>query len=304
MGHVNLLRAVQTPNALYTQLESGKFDNNPQWLMGMPAGATQPTFAAIAQMEHSISAETTQLKTLLTECDEVWGVDLSGGNVTMFLAAAANLGTRQGAGVHQAFRGEENCCMYYSNISAQQGPTPAKASVTWAPVWKGTSAAPMVQLGAQDLPANGGTNEYFGLSRVKINGTAVPGITGWTLDMGIDRKKISTDGAIYPAFSYTDSIAPTIQFQMVDFSVWETFGNSGTAITSIELMLQRYAPNGMYYATNASQHIKITATRGIVLPGSVSGGPKNHAQHQLTVKLVAEDEDTPIIALAHSQAFP
>lgn len=302
MPTASVLRAVVTPGATYSQIENGSFENTAQKLIGIPAGGTQPLFAGATQYNQSFRGDVTQLASLLAECPTPWGKDLSAGNVDLYFLKTANLGTRASGSNHSRYRCVNNTCMYWTTITASQSQA-ARASVTWQPIWLGSSTPPVVSTGTAAAPSTMTANEYFGLSKVVINGSTVTGITGWTLNTGISREVIYTDGAIYPAFSYTNSVAPTIQFTLMDLSVWSTFADYGTTLTDITLYLQRYKPNATgYYAVDQSQHIAITAGDGLILNESVRGG-RNKADTQITVQLVAADSATDVLVSTTGQTI-
>jgi hypothetical protein len=295
---IGVLRAVVTPGATYSQLERGTFVNGPQMLMGTPAGGTQPLFAGVGQFSQQFKGETTQLSTLFTECPLPWGKKLMTGNTDLYLLATDNHGTRQSGSVHQRLRCANNCCMYWTSVSAQQGQV-ARASAMWAPIWLGPEATdPVVPAGSVDDPPGIVADEYFGLSKVVINGTVVDTINGWTLNTAMDREVVFTDGAIWPKYAFTIGVSPTFRFSLADASIWNTFGTNGTALTELIVYLQRYKPNSAgFYATNQSQHIKFTASSGIIMPDSLSGGPRSRAETQLAVHLVGEDASTDVLTV-------
>lgn len=294
MANAHVLRAVVTPSSTYSQIENGSFENTAQKLVGIAAGGVQPLFAGVSQYSQAFRGDVTQIGTLLTECPTPWGVDLSAGNVDLYFLQTANYGTRTSGSFHSRYRCTSNTCMYWTSITASQG-SAARATVMWQPVWLGSSTAPVVSTGTAAAPSTQTADEYYGLSKVVINGTTMAGITSWTLNTGINREVIYTDGAIYPKFSYTNSVAPTLTLSMIDLDYWTTFGDYGTALTGLTLYLQRYKPDATgYYAVDASQHISITATKGVILNENVRGG-RNRADTSITIQLVGADASTDVI---------
>jgi len=296
MAHVNVLRAVTTPSKTYCQLEDGSFDSTARMLAGMSAGNTQPTFAALAEADFQFRATTTQLTSMLAEIPTPFGVDLSGGNVALYFLAAQNRGTRASGTVHQKFLATANTFACWNNISVAQGAF-ARAQMMWQPVWLGSTVAPVTQANNSAAPSVDVADEYFGLSKVVINGATGTGISGWTLNTGMSLEPHRSDGAVYAKTAWVNAIAPTVTFTLSDLDIWNSFGIAGTEVTEMILYLQRYKKNNLgFYAVDTNNHIKIEATSGYIHPDSARGG-RGRADTQMTLTLTAEDEDADILTI-------
>lgn len=296
MAHVNVLRAVTTPSKTYCQLEDGSVESTARMLAGMSAGNTQPTFTALAEADYQFRATTTQLTSMLTEIPTPFGVDLSAGNVSLFFLAAQNRGTRASGTAHQKYLATQNTFSCWNSISVAQGSF-ARAQMMWIPVWLGSTTAPITQANNSAAPSVDVADEYFGLSKMVINGAVGTGITGWTLNTGMQYETHRSDGAVYAKTCWVNAIAPTVTFTLSDLSIWNSFGIAGTEVTELILYLQRYKKNNLgFYAVDTSNHIKIEATSGYIHPDSARGG-RGRADTQMTLTLTAEDEDADIMTI-------
>jgi hypothetical protein len=149
--------------------------------------------------------------------------------------------------------------------------------------------------------------ESFGLGPVEINGVTYTGIQECSIDLGTTLFEQSDQSDPYDTFKGVKSLDPMVMLNGVNPSVWTTYGNIGTALSALNIFLRARnldASGGAAYVANATtSHIKLAATKGIILPDRSSGGDNNAVDTAFKIGLVAPDTSTDPLTLATSQAI-
>ena len=299
--NVSMLHGVVTPGGFYSQVMDGSPENAVQALVGVPAGHTQPLFQGATQIENTVRFRTTQLATLLGECG-LFGANLSAGNVDLYYRKIENLGTRASGNVHTRYRMASNAMMSWDGISVNQG-QPADARVSLHPTYDGSNA-PLICTGSVATAGTPTAAEYYGLGPVSINGSAITGVQGWSLALSPTVEKIRDNGAVWPTCVYVLGIAPQIEITTTDVALWNTYGTTGTAVTSFTAALRRYrnyqAGGLVYYADNTSNHITITGTLAVVTPQSIAG---DRGLIKLLLRFAAADASSDAVTISRNVAL-
>jgi hypothetical protein len=269
---IHVVHGLLLPSAAFiSQVEQGSIEVGAEPITMVPAGFPQPLALHVGAVRPMVNFSTSQLATLLTAAG-VYGYDTSGGNTDFFAKAASDLAVRVADATtsHLRFRATQGL-LNWTSINAQQDQI-ATAQCRFCPTFDGTNA-PLVAAGSLALSGTPSASECYLMGPVYHNGSGLPGVTGWTLDLGIEFYPIASDGEPYLTFLGVKEIRPVLTIRGVRAANLVTYTLGGTAVTSsLACYLRRKTADGGFYADGSSQHIKFAATNGILLPSSASGG--------------------------------
>jgi hypothetical protein len=302
---LHVLHGIQTPSQFYSQVEDATPSPVVDAIMGEAAGFPQPLFRGVRGVRPEITFRTTQLATLLTEAG-LTGASLTAGNCDLYYKKCTDLGIREADAslVHTRLRAVD-AYLYWRTINARhQGPCTADARICC--LYDGTNA-PLVAAGTLALAGTPTAAEHFGLGPITLNTVAQDGDVEATIDLGIETIEIGSNSDVYPTFFAVKRIAPVITLRGHGVERWVTYGLVGTALTGLTLYLRRLNPDAAggiaYYADASAQHLKFTATAGLITIDDSRGGGNDEATLGLRIALRAPTAAGNALTIATAQTI-
>ncbi len=268
---LHVVHGLLLPNSSFLcQLEQGAISMGIRTLSVTPAGFPQPLALHTAAQQPMITFSTSQLATLLGATG-IYGYDSSAGNTDFYCKAASDLAVRvaDASGAHLRFRATQGMLNWLSINAPQDGV--ATAQCRYLPTWDGTNA-PLVAAGSQALSGTPTGAECYGMGPIYHNSSALPNVTGWSLDLGISFYEFATDGEPYLTFLGVREINPVLTLRGIRAQNLVTYADSLAVTSSLNMYLRRRTADGGFYSDGSSQHIKIAATNGLIVPQTASGG--------------------------------
>lgn len=269
--------------AFLSQLQDGTVTAGIQELSVVPAGFPQPAAVHTGAMRPMVTFTTSQLATLFTATG-VYGYGAQG-NFDFFCKATVDRGVRVADATtsHLRFRATEGLLNWLS-VDAQQDGV-AMARCRFVPTYDGTNA-PIIATGSVALSGTPSGGECYSMGPVYHNGSLIPTVTGWSIDLGISFHEVASDGDPYMTFIGVREIAPVLTLRGVRPSHLVTYTMGGTAVTSsLNFYLRRKTTDGGFTADGSSAHIEFAATNGIILPQSASGGGNEAMGEEMRILL-------------------
>jgi hypothetical protein len=281
---LDYLYGISLPSGvLISELEDCTPKPNIELLTAMCAGDTLPQFIGGHGANPQVDFRTPQIKSILTAC----GLSFysgAAGNTDLHYRSGTNLAGRAASGLRIRLL---QAAMYWSQLQAKQGEA-ASISCAIMPTFDGTNA-PMTAAGATAVATMSALpQEYYTLGPVSINGAAVAGVEGWTLDMATKPEVKASDGESYPSWCGFDNQTPVLSISTNTLASWATVGVGGLALATGGLVfyLRAKALDSAGCVANAvAQHIKFTAAAGMVFVDQNSGGAGSPAACTLKVAL-------------------
>jgi len=285
-----------------SQIQNGSISVGIQEITVTPAGFPQPMAVHTGAIRPSITFTTPQILSLLGQTG-VYGYAASG-NTDFYCKATADLGVRVADATtsHIRLRATEGLLNWLS-IDAQQDGV-ATASCRFVPTYDGTNA-PLVAAGSVALSGTPSGSECFSMGPVYHNSSALSGVTGWSLDLGISFHEVPSDGEPYLTYVGVREIAPVLTLRGVRAANLVTYSMGGLAVTSqLNCYLRRKTADGGFYADGSSQHIEFAGTNGIILPSSASGGGNEAINDEVRILLRPASASAQALAITTSTTIP
>ena len=210
--------------------------------------------------------------------DETVGLNVSGGTIDLPYKVRAN-GTTYAAGSSHIKLTSANGQLIPPSLGVQQGQL---ASINLEALLLSTDGytSPVSYSGSQALgsPAH---NIDFRLGPTSLNGSSITGVTGWTINFGIDYELRVTDGKVYPEVVFIRRAQPTIDLTLENEALINTYGPQFAAATGAIFSLVKNADGGSIVALTSGDHIEATCGAGIYDWQNVSASGVEVAQPTL-----------------------
>lgn len=297
-----LVHGVKFPSGDFiSELTNANLAVNSDDLTGIPSGHPVPLFTGSRGQRPDLTFTTHQLKTILDGMG-LNGVDLSAGNTELFCKLDKDLGVRNAnaSTVHAVYR-MAGAWGYWQSISARQGQE-AEINCRVVPTWDGATL-PLIPVGSVALSGTEAASQYYTLGPIKVNGTFLDSLQDWTLDLAYQCKEHAGDGDLYTTLAGLKEMVPAVRIAGMNVDQWATYGVLGTAVTSLSLFLRKKAANGGTVPDGTSEHIKLTATGGLMRGDSVSGAGNDPVNSGTLIRLRAPDASTAIITIDTAAAI-
>jgi hypothetical protein len=280
--------------ALITQLTDCTPKSALELISNFCAGDVVPQFLGGHGAKPQVDFRSPQVKTILDLCG-LFGYDTSAGNTDLHYRAGTNLSTRAATGLRIRLL---RALLHWTQIEAQQNKE-AEISCSIIPTFDGTNA-PMTPAGAIAMPALAALpQQYYTLGPVVLNGTALPGVSSWSLDLGVKTLVEAADGESYPSWCGVESHSPVLTVACRGLAAWYDVGVGGLPVTSLAFYLRKKLLDRAGCEANGSAvHIKFTAAKGMVYVEQTGGGADGAVN--LTLKIVlrkASPSDTHCLAV-------
>lgn len=302
-GNLHVVHGLLLPSAAFlSQLQSGTINVGIQEIAVVPAGFPQPLAVHTGGIRPNVTFTTSQIATLLAATG-VYGYSAAG-NFDFFCKATADLGVRVADATtsHIRLRATEGLLNWMSIDAGQDGV--ATANCRFVPTYDGTNA-PLVAAGSVALSGTPSGGECFSMGPVYHNSSGIPGVVGWSLDLGISFIEVASDGEPYLTYLAVREINPILTIRGVRAQDLVTYTMGGTAVTSqLNAYLRRKTADGGFYADGSSQHIEFAATNGIILPSSASGGGNEAIGSEVRILLRPASASAQALTITASTTIP
>lgn len=284
---VYLLHGVQFPAGQFlSQLTDATPQANLSDLVGRASGHPDPLFIGTTASKVDQPFSTPQIKTVLDLCGATFAADLSAGNTDLYYKKAADLGVREADAslLHQRFRMARGM-VYWTELRASHGED-AALSGTIVPTYDGVNL-PLVPAGSVALAGTPAAAEFYTLGPCKINAASLSGLK--SVRVALDQQLIreAAGGELFDTFCGIGDRLFLVELESLEVGLWNTYGLTGAAVTSLTVYLRRRDPDGGLYTDASLQHVKLTGTAGKVLPDSTSGAANDPSRTRLRVLLRA-----------------
>lgn len=260
------------------QCSSVEFSPNNTIVPAYATAGVSPDAFYVMQGEPRGRFTSMDVETILAGIDEIVGLKVASGTIELPYKVRAN-GASYASGSSHIKLTSANGQLIPLTVGVQQGQL---ASVNLEAVLLSTDGytSPVAYSGSQALgtPAH---NIDFRLGPTSLNGSAITGVTGWTVNFGITYELRITDGHVYPIVIYIQRANPTIDITLENEALVNTYGPLFAASTGAVFSLVKNADGGSIVALDQAQHIKLTAGAGIYDWQSVAASGVDVAQPTL-----------------------
>ena len=265
-------------------------------LVVFPAGHPQPMFLASRSQVPEVRMTTTQINSVLTGCG-LFGVN--SGLSDFYWKKVSDLGVRVADATleHLRFRANQSYT-YWTRVGA----THQESATIDVRVMTGFDGAnnPLIPAGSLALSGTPAHGNLYTLGPVKLNGSFIPGVVGWDLDLRVETFEVASDGDPFTTFLAIKSIAPEVVIRTKESPVWTTYGANGAAVTALDLFLRRRQPDGTNFADGSASHVKFSATAGLLLPVRSTARDNDEFDTELRVMLRAPDAVTNVVTTSNA----
>lgn len=131
-----------------------------------------------------------------------------------------------------------------------------------------SQAAPMLFSNSNAITSGAGAvTKVWTTGPVKFNSTLVQGITDLSVDFGIQVLKESDSGDVYPSEVAIIGRTSKIMFTTKDLTLIAAIAD-GLSISTFAAYFRKVNQNGQRVAAATAEHIGISATAGMIVPGA------------------------------------
>ncbi|MHC4108845.1 MAG: hypothetical protein ACYSTY_12235 [Planctomycetota bacterium] len=269
---------VQTGGAAYsdiTQLTDVIPANNYQDLVEFASGQTAPQFVGSEGTTPDINFTSRQLKTVLDLIDtESVAMKPKAYPVDVHYKKGDEGGTRVADATAQHLRARmaaSTAMLYLMSISANQGAS-AELRARLLAIWDGTNN-PVVWTGSLALAATSAATHTYTLGRVDLNGTDLAAVQSVDLQWNVTPEEVADSGEAFITYGGVAQFSPTLVITTRDTNAMVTYGATagGVTLTALECYFRKRDDNLINVADGTAEHIKITATSGLIKGRQASG---------------------------------
>jgi hypothetical protein len=298
---VYVLHGVVNSGTFISQIENARPITGNELITPQSAGLPFPLFTAVMGTNPAVPMDTTQVKTILDSTGALTSiVDLTGGNVDLYFKAMADFGRRTADAslAHLRMRMSQ-AFMTLDRISAGHNSL-ATASCRIGTTYDGTNN-PLVPAGNVALSGTPTHAEHYVAGPVVVNSVQIPGVQNITIEFNRVLREIGGDGELYNTFAACEYFTPVITVTSTA-NPWATYGINGTVLTALSVYLRKVSATGRT-ADATAEHIKFTATAGLVTIDESSGGANDPSLTTTRITLVGANSTTEPIAVSTASAI-
>lgn len=248
-----------------TQLEELEPERGFIPLTAFSAAAANPQLIGSHGSSPMLPFRSPQIHDILDQIDiEGVAADLSAGNTDIQWKLRANRGSRVSAASSSHLRGRltSNAFLCWESFSAAQDQV-AEITCRLKPVWDGTNDPIIFSAGVTSTITDA-VSAVFSLGPVKLNSSTLEGVLAVEWDNGNSYRDIRSDGAQFDTFGSIDRISPVLRITTTNKSAMATYGNAGTALSSLTVYLRKRAAGGFSVANGTAEHIAFTSSSGMI----------------------------------------
>lgn len=272
----------------------------------IPGGSVDPSAIVLNYGNPSVEFETDDLATILSVVTPSAGLACSGGALFQ-LQKRADGATFAGGATNVTITSKKGFCYPKTLDVRQDRAGGARLTCEYVAQYDGTTTGtpavptdPMAIAANQALASTPAFNARFYLGPVYVNAVEVPGITGYSVDFGIEYRTLRADGDLWPQVGSIFSRKPKFFFTLVKADYAASIGSLFNAAPAgaIAFYLRKGAPGGARVADATTGHIKITMATGAWNADSLD------VQEQDDATLRVACEATGTIAVSTASAIP
>lgn len=150
------------------------------------------------------------------------------------------------------------------------------------------STAPLGFTTGQALGVTSAVDEGFVAGPCSINGTALDGVVGITIDFGIEIEVIAVDGDVYGTYIWIIRVRSTITIDVLDLGLFATGGTIGPGgvvqgATDSILYGRKVAAGGTRVANATAEHLKFTIAAGRHKISTIQAGHAGRATAAIVI---------------------
>lgn len=295
------LHGIVNSSTFLSQISNARLTPDIQTIIAQSAGLSFPLFTGNMSTNPSVSFDCTQVKTILDLSGALASIiDLSGANTDLYFKKIADLGRRvaDNSSAHMRFRMSQ-AFLSLQSITAGHA-SEASASCLLGTTYDGSNN-PLVPAGSQTLSGTPTSAQHFVAGPVVLNTVQLPGVESITIDFGRQLIQLGGDGELYTTFAACGSYSPVITVRCTEHA-WATYGLNGTALTAMSVYLRKVATTGRV-ADGTAEHVKFTATSGLITVDESSGGANDPSMTTVRITLVGANATTEPIAVDTASAI-
>lgn len=262
--------AIAFPGPTYvTQFTDVRPNNNYQKFMERSASEPAPQHTGAIAASPQIDFGSRQLKTILDLCtdqDVAIGYAPSGGTVSLYYRKGTNRGLREAPAslVHDRWDMANNAFLYWTSLRADQRGL-AELQATLRAVSSDGATAPMVHVGSAALAGDVAVAHVYTLGPISVNGSWINSVVSHEIDNGFSYDETDESGNPWLQYCGIAGQDPVITIETNDINVFDTFGESGVALTSVKQYFRKLKKGSLGpEADGSSVHVGITATAGSI----------------------------------------
>lgn len=302
LNHIRLLGASPIN---FTQLTQRTINPKPNVIYNSGSGSVSPSFAAVAGVDPEVSWDMTDIAIAFGAISPIVGLGVGSGltytSLEAYYEGKADLGARVGSSLSLKATSAKAFIVPRS-LTVDQGGE-AKLSCFMLLLSADGTTAPLAYTDAVSVPSAYATQKYT-LGTVKLNGSTLDSIMGFTLDFGIEITASGQSGHTYPSFATVSKRTPKLTVRTSDVTAASTFPATGTAFSAAAVVyLRKFTTSGITYSNASTEHISFTIpnSQGIILPASTSASGADDASHEIEV--VPLEGSSAMIAVATGVAI-
>jgi len=221
-----VISAFKHSTTLIKGIQDSRLNPNLEQMIVGGSGAPSPSLVGVSQIRPELAIVTTEIKNALANCGGITGAALS--SDVFYFQKLLEGGLRAGTLAHIKVTAATGMIIPVS-INAVQG-QPATLNYLVVMTSADGSASPIAILGSQSLETGQDvTDEVYTMGPIEINGTALEGITSWTLNFGNVPWVNIADGHVYPTEVGIRGQGPTIIARSRDVEAFQTWDIAGLA---------------------------------------------------------------------------
>lgn len=307
------LHGINANGTFLSELTDATPGLNSDNMVAYAAGHPFPLFTAVRGQLPSVPFTSTSVKQILDlvlglpPVDSIYCGNTSAGNTDLYYKKGLDLGVRVPDATAEHYRFRMAAAFFYWNTITATLQQDATIACQVAATYDGINE-PIVPVGNVALAGTPLADEYYSMGPVYLNGNLVGDEQDWTLSSGIALETAGggsdAGGALWPTFTGVRAFAQTVTFTNLGSPWGDITALAGTAISSLVLYLRKKAQDGTHVSNASAAHIKITATNGLILPETTTGGINNPASSALTAMLRAPDSSSDVLAIDTASTIP
>lgn len=269
-------------------------------------GEVDPQALFQADSPHSTSFTSTDIETLLALSSGAFitsGLYLSGSNVTVPFRKRAVGSTFATGSAHSALQSGKSFTMPNSMSASGSNPVQMQCDIKYLSA--DGFASPISKVSSQTLTQSSFNKEYL-LKKVVVNGTAVPELTGFTMNFGMTLIEQKTDGGPFTQSAYISLRDPTIEVTSEDLDAAMSVINAAEITAGsggVVIYLARRKVGSIVYGddeqvSTTSQHIKIVAPSGLWQASSIGAQAAQNGSSSIVLTCSSADPATTPVLVA------
>jgi len=304
-NEVYMVHGILLPGgALLSQLTSVSPDTNSDLLTGYASGHAYPLFRAIREQSPEFPFSSEAISTVLaaiTAGGNNYALDLSAGNTDLQCRQAQDLGVRYAPAVaqHERLRMSRAMLMWESISGNYNGD--AGINCRLVGTYDGVNAA-VQNVGTGTLVGVPASAQHFTLGPVKINGAWLNVPQSVAVNSGATLLRAGGGNDPAPRFTGVRQTDDIISITALG-KPWADYGLSGGVVASLAIYFCRKYPDGHNYADASLQHVKITATNGMILPDTGRSGGNDPMENTLRIACRAASGAAAVLGISTGVAI-